>query len=194
MADGSFASSSDIFVEVLAGPDIDTLTPLLPLLPLNRQGAGAGYTNPFGMIYSVQGYAVAFVGYRAFQGSIWERASVRSELQYALEPVVPSFAPGPPTLVKLGARTVMLIPEPYIWALFLLGLSTVVVALRTAGRGNCMAAHRRTRGWRQWRGALSRCCSNRTLQARSSSFLTLIVSSERRSTLPHEHRSRKLVA
>jgi hypothetical protein len=46
MPDGSPASGPDLFVEVLAGRNTDTLMPLLPLLALDRKGASAGYTDP----------------------------------------------------------------------------------------------------------------------------------------------------
>ena len=45
------ASGPDLFVEVLAGPDAQHISPLSPLLPLNQTGADIGYTNPFGQTY-----------------------------------------------------------------------------------------------------------------------------------------------
>src|SRR5438045_2121387 len=52
---GAPAAGSDLFVQVSAGPDATHLTALTPLLPLNRTGAGAGYTQPFSATYTVPG-------------------------------------------------------------------------------------------------------------------------------------------
>jgi hypothetical protein len=129
------ASGTDLFVKVLAGPDANNLMPLTPLLPLNRTGAGAGYTNPFGQIYTVPGMeagTAASVGYRAFQGTSYAEAASKSQLMFALSPVVLTAPPSVPNEAVLGSSSIPpeCIPEPSAWALFLLGLGALIWRFR----------------------------------------------------------------
>src|SRR4051812_23770843 len=67
---GNRVSGPDFFVAVFAGPDVNHLAPLNPVLSLDRTGAGAGFTDPFRQIYTVPGMPSgtgAIVAYQAFQ-------------------------------------------------------------------------------------------------------------------------------
>jgi len=131
--DGKGVTGADFFVEVLAGKDAASLTALTPTLALNRTGAGAGFANPFSATYTVAGMAggtSAVVGYRAYQGTSFANAAVKSGLQMATSPVVLTEPPTPPNEVALGTHTVTLVPEPATLALGLLGLGTILAFRR----------------------------------------------------------------
>lgn len=131
MPGGALATGADLQVEVLAGADKASLKGLTPLMPLNRTGAGAGYTSPFSATFEVAGLTGnATVGYRAFQGTSWDTAAVRSDLFTA--PVALALAPATPTEVLLGVQAVQLsaVPEPTTLALGLLGLGSLLVIRR----------------------------------------------------------------
>jgi hypothetical protein len=135
MFNGALATGTDLFVEVLAGKDAASLVPLAGTLPLNRTGAGAGYTSPFSNIYTVPGLAggtSALVGYRAFQGATYAASSAKSELQLATANVTLSEPPTPPNEVALGVKSVSfaVIPEPATLALGLLGLGSLLMFRR----------------------------------------------------------------
>lgn len=132
---GAPATGADLFVEVLAGKDAASLTPLTPTLPLNRTGAGAGYTQPFSNIYTVPGLAggtSAVVGYRAFQGANYAGSLTRTDLQLASANVTLTEAPTPPNEVALGTKSVAfaVIPEPTTLALGFLGLGSLLMLRR----------------------------------------------------------------
>ena len=76
---GGPETGSDAFVEVLAGPSADTLTALTPLLPLNRAGLGAGYSDPFGATYNAPAGSTV-IAYRAYQGASYATAIIRSDI------------------------------------------------------------------------------------------------------------------
>jgi len=136
---GAPATGNDIFVEVLAGADKASLTPVTPTLAVNRTGAGAGYTSPFSAIYTTalaSGNAV--VGYRAFQGTSYDTAANKSDLittvlgtQTPLS-VALTTPPTPPNQLLLGAGAVTInsVPEPGTLALGLLGLGSVLLFRR----------------------------------------------------------------
>jgi hypothetical protein len=136
---GAAATGSDLFVQVFAGPDAAHLTPLAAgvnvqgPLPLNRTGAGAGYTNPFSDTYTVAGMAggqSAVVGYQAFKGSSLATATATSPLTLATSNVALTEPPTPPNEVVLGAQTVTIVPEPATLALGLLGLGSLLAIRR----------------------------------------------------------------
>ncbi len=128
---GQPASGPDLFVEVLAGPDANNLTALTPLLPLNRTGAGAGYTSPFGQIYTttMAGGATATVAYRAFQGTSYDTAAFKSA-QITAGTIALTVPPATPNELALGTATVAIVPEPATWALGLLGLASLLAIRR----------------------------------------------------------------
>jgi hypothetical protein len=75
---GIFLSGPDIFVQVFAGPVSQGRAGLQPLpnpLPLNRTGAGAGYTDPLQRTYTVPFTGEALIGYGAYRGSSWDTAT-----------------------------------------------------------------------------------------------------------------------
>lgn len=136
---GNPATGSDLFVQVMAGPDAAHLqnvsgSTVTGPLPLNRPaGKGAGYTNPFGDIYTVPGMAggsTATVGYQAFQGTSLSTATAKSPLTLATSTVVLTEPPAPPSEVALGTQTVAIVPEPATWALGLLGLGSLLAIRR----------------------------------------------------------------
>jgi hypothetical protein len=130
-SDGTPISAPDAFVEVLVGPDAQHLAQLAPLLPLNRSAAGAGYTNPFGLIYSTtMSSGLAFVGYRMFQGTSWDTAFVKStlittQLGGTPAPLIVNLTTPPslPNELSLGSGAIYVpLPEPGAWILLTLGL------------------------------------------------------------------------
>jgi hypothetical protein len=127
----TLASGPDLFVEVLAGPDANSLVRLAPLLSLNRTGAGAGFTNPFSEIYTVPGMvggSSAVVGYREFQGTSYATATFKIGLGLATAPVVLTEPPTPPNEVALGTHFVTnLCPEPPTWTAGLLGVAIILL-------------------------------------------------------------------
>jgi len=132
---GALATGSDLWVDVLAGKDAASLAVVGDKLPLNRTGAGAGYTNPFSGIYTVAGMAggsVATVGYRAYQGASFAAATAKSDLQTASSTITLSEPPTPPGEVLLGAKAVgiVTVPEPGTLALGLLGLGSLLAIRR----------------------------------------------------------------
>ena len=133
---GELASGPDFFVAVLAGPDASHLTPLSPTLPLNRTGAGAGFTNPFAQIYTVPGMTAgtsAVIGYEMYQGTSLADATMTLPLGLALSPVVLTEPPSIPNEVALGTHTIAIVsncPEPATWMLGLLGLGVMTCRLR----------------------------------------------------------------
>ena len=129
---GGGISGADWFIEVLAGKDASSLTPLTPTLALNRTGAGAGFANPFSATYTVAGMAggtSATVGYRFYEGTSYATASLKSGIGVATSPVVLTEPPTPPNEVALGTRTTV-IPEPATLVLGLLGLGTLLAFRR----------------------------------------------------------------
>jgi hypothetical protein len=134
-------TGNDWFLEVMVGPDEAHLKPLSgPLLALNRTGAGAGYTNPFGQIYTVPGTlggTTVLVGYRVFEGATWDTATGPSGGPFVsylgpgaggLTFVALSAAPEPPHEVLLGTGVITLTaPEPAIWSLALFGVATIAL-------------------------------------------------------------------
>jgi len=137
---GSAATGSDVFVEVLAGPDLTHLTALTPTLPLSRTGAGAGYTSPFSQVYTVPGIASGSVAvaYRAYEGTSFAAGTSVSALQStvlggtAALSVVLAAAPAPPNEINLGAGTVAItsVPEPATLALGALGVGALLLIRR----------------------------------------------------------------
>jgi len=133
---GAPATGSDLWVEVLAGKDANSLVALPGLLPLNRTGAGAGYTQPFSQIFGITDAATVgannsvVIGYRAFQGTSYATAANKSALQMALSPVGLAVAPATPTEVSLGTATVAIVPEPAALALGLIGLGGLLAIRR----------------------------------------------------------------
>jgi uncharacterized protein (TIGR03382 family) len=139
---GAPATGSDIFVEVLAAADAAGLanaTPLAPALPLNRTGAGAGYTSPFSQIYTTTlAGGTANIGYRAYQGTSYAAAANKSDLITTQlggnTPLTVALTtpPTPPNEVALGTGTVTIgvIPEPGTMALGLLGLGSLLLFRR----------------------------------------------------------------
>jgi hypothetical protein len=126
-------SSSTAFVEVLAGKDANSLTALTPTLALNRTGAGAGFANPFSATYTVAGMAggsSATVAYRAYEGTSYDSASIKSSQALATSPVVLTEPPTPPNEVALGTANVTLVPEPTTLALGFIGLGTLLAFRR----------------------------------------------------------------
>lgn len=136
---GTPASGSDIFVEVLAGSAAGNLSPLTPALPLNRTGSGAGYTSPFSQIYTTTlAGGNAFVGYRAYQGASYATGTAVSDLITtklgtgdALS-IALTTPPTPPNELALGTGTVAIrtVPEPGTLALGLLGLGSLLLFRR----------------------------------------------------------------
>lgn len=134
---GAGVTGPDFFLEVLAGTSPTTLQPLAEKLPLNRTGTGVGYPNPFSATYTTALPAgTANIGYRAFQGTSWDTATVRSELITTVAgtttPITVALvtAPTPPNEALLGVGNVALVPEPTTMALGLLGLGTLLVFRR----------------------------------------------------------------
>ena len=138
---GAGVTGSDAFVEVLAGPTADNLTALTPLLPLNRTGTAAGYTQPFGATYNAPAGST-LVAYRAYTGPSYANATARSDLITVTKmldannnPValaLPTDPTTPPPELFLGAGPVALVPvpEPTTLALGLLGLGTLLALRR----------------------------------------------------------------
>lgn len=136
---GQPASGADLWVQVSAGPDASHLTALTPLLPLNRTGAGAGYTQPFSATYTVAGMAngtSATVAYQGFQGTSLATATATSALTLATSPVtLVEPGPTPANEVALGVHTgataiAIGVPEPTTLALGAIGLGTVLLFRR----------------------------------------------------------------
>jgi MYXO-CTERM domain-containing protein len=136
-AAGKKIAGPDYFVQVLAGADANSLTPVTGdnVLVINRVASGAptGFTNPFSSTYTVPGITggkTAVVGYRAYQGTSWDTATVKSTMALATAPVTLVEDPTPANQVALGVQTVTLVPEPATWALGLLGLGTLLAIRR----------------------------------------------------------------
>jgi hypothetical protein len=132
-ATGNKVTGADFFVEVLAGKDANSLTALTPTLALNRTGAGAGFANPFSATYTVAGMAggsSATVAYRAYEGTSYASASIKSSQALATSPVVLTEPPTPPNEVALGTANVTLVPEPTTLALGFIGLGTLLAFRR----------------------------------------------------------------
>jgi hypothetical protein len=120
-------------VEVLAGPN---LQPLTPLLPLNRTGAEAGYPDPFGQIYTVPGMVQgqqAGIAFRFFEGTSYEAATIIGGVWGPFTHVL-SEPPTPPSPVQFGHIDTC-IPEPTTWASGLLGLVALLLNSRTKCAG-----------------------------------------------------------
>jgi len=134
LPNGQPATGSDLFVEVLAGADAQHLTPLAPLLPLSRATTSSlvGYTTPLSQVYSVPTGSTAVVGYRAFQGTSYDAATVKTPLQLSTGPVNLAVAPNLPSEAPLGVNVVTLtaVPEPATLALGLLGLGSLLMFRR----------------------------------------------------------------
>jgi hypothetical protein len=135
---GGPATGPDLFVQVFAGPDLNHLAPLEPLLALNQTGAMAGFPNPLSQTYSVPGMpsgSEALVAYVGFRGASLETASVRSPLNPALIPVTLIEPPEAPNEVQLGTMVVIIdIPEPPTPHLELIGACCLVFALSLRSR------------------------------------------------------------
>jgi len=140
---GSPASGANIFVEVLAGADANSLVALTPTLALNRTGAGAGYTSPFSQVYTTTlAGGTASIGYRAYEGTSFATATAKSALITSTLGSLPApltvslaVAPAPPNEVTLGTGTVALtggttIPEPATLALGALGVGALLLIRR----------------------------------------------------------------
>jgi hypothetical protein len=136
---GQPATGNDLFVEVLAGADANSLAPVAPALPLNRTGAGAGYTSPFSQIYTTTlAGGNAAIGYRAYQGTSYDSAANKSAvITTQLGSSTPltvalTTPPTPPNEVALGTGAVAIgvIPEPGTMALGLLGLGSLLLFRR----------------------------------------------------------------
>jgi PEP-CTERM motif len=135
---GAKIAGADYFVDVLAGKDANSLLSVTgdAALVINRMtaaGAATGFTTPFSATFTVPGMAggaAATVGYRAYQGTSWDSASVRSQLQMATGTVLLTEAPTPANQVSLGAQTVTLVPEPTTLALGLIGLGSLLAIRR----------------------------------------------------------------
>jgi len=135
---GQPATGNDLFVQVSAGPDATHLTALTPLLPLNRTGAGAGYTQPFSATYTVPGGlngTSAVVAYQAFQGTSLATATASSPVTFSTSPVsLVEPGPTPANQVLLGTHTgagaIGIVPEPATLALGAIGLGTVLLFRR----------------------------------------------------------------
>ena len=137
---GTGVSASDAFVEVLAGPSASNLTPLTPLLPLNRSGT-TGFPNPFGGTYNAPAGSTV-VAYRAYQGGSYATATARSELVTVNQMLDASGAPTalvfptdpaqPPPELYLGTKVNALVPvpEPTTLALGLLGVGALLAFRR----------------------------------------------------------------
>ena len=122
---GAPATGTDVFVEVLAGTDSLHLNPLTPLLALNRTGAGAGLTSPFGQVYTVPGMTAgqtATVAVLGFQGTSPATATLTSGIQ-ALGIVTLTEPPTPPNEVITGTKSILIpvMPEPSSWILIAVG-------------------------------------------------------------------------
>jgi hypothetical protein len=127
---GMPASGNDLFVEVSAGPEAQHLTPLTPLLALNRTGAGAGFTSPFSQVYTVSGMTAgqtATVAVNMFQGT--SSVTATFSMFAVLGVVQLTEPPTPPNEVAIGAKTIAVVPEPSTWAMLLLGLGGLVFGL-----------------------------------------------------------------
>jgi len=143
-AGGNFLSGDNYFVQVFAGADVASLQPIPgAVLPLNRTGNGAGYTNPFLAGYNVPGITTgnAVIGYQAYQGAASGIASATLTsplIAYAngatsgTTPlsVAVTLPPNLPNEVVLGTGTVALVPEPTTLALGLLGLGGLLAFRR----------------------------------------------------------------
>jgi len=132
---GAPATGADLFVDVLAGKDQAGLVKVGDALPLNRTGAGAGYTNPFSGIYTVPGTSggqAVLVGYRAYQGTSYATATATSPLAVASSLTTLTEPPTPPNEVALGtvANVITTVPEPSTLALGLLGLGSLLAIRR----------------------------------------------------------------
>ena len=137
---GNKIAGADYFVEVLAGADANSLKPVtgnsgVPLVinRLTSTGVATGFTNPFSDIFTVPGIGAgktAVVGYRAYQGTSWDTATVKSGIQTATSAVTLTEPPTPPNEVALGTQTVNLVPEPATWALGLIGLGSLLAIRR----------------------------------------------------------------
>jgi len=134
---GKKIAGPDYYVDVLAGANANSLQPVTgdARLVINRStAAGAtGFTTPFSATFIVPGMAAgaaATVGYRAYQGTSWDTATVKSPLQMATGTVLLTEPPTPANQVSLGVQTVNLVPEPATWALGLLGLGSLLAIRR----------------------------------------------------------------
>jgi len=135
MLNGAPATGSDLFVEVLAGADKNSLTPLLPLLPLNRATTSTlvGYPTPLSTVFSTSLTGNAIIGYRAFQGTSYATAATKSDLFTTATPVALALAPNLPNEAPLGLGNVVqmtTVPEPATLALGLLGLGSLLMFRR----------------------------------------------------------------
>jgi hypothetical protein len=138
---GAAATGSDLWVEILAGKDASSLSQVGTLMPLNRAGTGAGYTQPFSQIINITDPTMVtgatagaggtvVVGYQAFQGTTLATASAKSALQMVTGPVSLAVAPATPGEVALGVATVAIVPEPAALALGLIGLGGLLAIRR----------------------------------------------------------------
>jgi hypothetical protein len=126
-ANGAPASGNDLFVEVSAGPDASHLTPLTPLLALNRTGAGAGLTSPFSQTYTVPGMTAgqtATVAVNMFQGTSSATGSIAGVIVVGV--VELTEPPTPPNEVATGLKTIAVVPEPGALAMLVLGVGAIV--------------------------------------------------------------------
>ena len=129
-------------VEVLAGPDLNSLVPL-GALPLNRTSPAAalGYPNPTVQIFEVASGSTVLVGYQGFLGTSYASATFKGPLYTQQnggtgpdQTVALVQSPNLPNTVTVGVGTVILnpacIPEAPTWALAVLGLGMLATTTK----------------------------------------------------------------
>jgi len=142
---GAKIAGPNYFVDVLVGTTAANVAALVgdaggPFV-INRtlsSGAASGFTNPFSQIYTVPGQKAnsqVFVGYRAYQGSSYDAATIKSATTVLPSAYTLTEPPTPPGEVPVGTVTVTLtgggnVPEPATWALGLLGFGALLAIRR----------------------------------------------------------------
>jgi hypothetical protein len=141
---GTALSGDNYHVQVFAGPDANSLLPVVgDPLDFRTDAAGAGLTSPFLRQYTVAqstlgGGATAFIGYQAYHGDSLATADQKSDMITTLNAsptgaaltVSLQVAPNLPNTVNLGSGNVSLVPEPTTLALDLLGLGSLLMIRR----------------------------------------------------------------
>jgi len=117
-ASGAKIAGANYFVDVLAGADANSLVDVSAngdnRLVINRLQAGnpSGLTSPFSAIYTLPGKAggsSVTVGYRAYQGTDYASATVKSGLIVVPGTVQLTEPPTPPNEVAVGTSSVTLV-------------------------------------------------------------------------------------